>query len=126
MRVVGRVAARVPAMDGEVHPADERDAVVDDDDLLVMGRVDRMARVELHAQARMVLPVRPDEERPWGARRVHDRGAPHQDADPQLRPRLDERTQPGPELRRSIGLGIGAEADAPVKSHPRMRTEWRA
>ena len=47
---------RVPAPDREIEAARERQRVVDDDDLLVVGPAERVRVVELEGQARVGVP----------------------------------------------------------------------
>src|SRR5947208_620648 len=72
-RVVGRMARRVPAPLREIEAADERDGIVDHDDLLVMRRGHGMARVEAEHQSPMRAPVELVHRQPFALQRVQHR-----------------------------------------------------
>ena len=114
-RVVAGVAFRIPALDGQVHAADEGQRIVDADDLLVVRRIERVMGVELDVQPRMVLPIGAEEEGTRRAGRMHDRDAPDEDPDLQLGPLLDEGAEQGAERRRVLGTSVRAQADAAVE-----------
>jgi len=105
-RVVGAMPSRIPSFDGEIDPADERQAVVNANDLLVMGRIDRMLLIEAEVNARVLLPLGASDERQSLARRVQGGDAPYQDANLELGMDLDERAQQIAQRRRILA-GIG-------------------
>ena len=105
----------VPALDRQVHAADERQGIVDADDLLVVGGIKRVMGVELELKARVVLPVGAEDERPGSAGGMHDGNAPHQDPDLKVRLGLNERAEQGAERRGFFGAHVRAQADAAVE-----------
>ena len=91
--IVRVVLARVPAFHRQVHAADEGEQIVDGDDLLVLGAVDRVIIVELHLDAGVVLPWRAEEHRHRRAGRMQGRKIPDQDADFEVRPLFHQRAE---------------------------------
>ncbi|MEH3147940.1 MAG: hypothetical protein PGN34_21945 [Methylobacterium frigidaeris] len=113
--IVRPVPGGVPALHRQVHPAREGDGVVDADELLVVGGVERVVGVELELDPRMVLPLGAEDQRQRGAGSVHGGDAPDQDPHLQAGPRLDEEAQERPERRRGVLVGVVAQADAAVE-----------
>src|SRR5690606_6304388 len=70
--IVRNVLAGVPAVHGKVDAADEGDLIIDRDDLLVLGRVEGVGRVEPDMNAGMLLPCVAEKERQHRAGRVKD------------------------------------------------------
>jgi hypothetical protein len=118
-RLVGRVVDVVPAALGQVHAADERQRAVDADDLLMVGRAQRMVVVELEMDARMVAPFGAERKRNRVAA-IEDRVAPDEDVNLQIRARVDQAAEEPPERDDRVAVGpvggqIGAERGAPVE-----------
>jgi len=111
--VVGAVLRRVPAACREIEAADERDRVIDHDDLLVMRRTERMAAVEAEVEARMAAPRAREERERLALERVDHRKIPGEDVDVQLRTTIEQAEQ---ELAERVGQrappAVAAEADA--------------
>ncbi len=96
-RIVGRMRGRVPAGARQVEPADEREPVVDHDELLVMRRAARMRIVEPEPDAAMRAPAGPIHGRPVALQRVDHREVPREHVDAQIVAGGRERVQEGRE-----------------------------
>ena len=84
-RLVGPVCGGVPPMPGQVDAAAERQGVVDDDDLLVMGAADRMVVVEAESHLSGHPPAEPPSRQRIAFERVERRVIPDEDVAAQLR-----------------------------------------
>ncbi|KGD59276.1 hypothetical protein DP49_6626 [Burkholderia pseudomallei] len=96
-RLVGRMPRRVPARARQIEAADERDAIVDHDELLVMRRAARVRAVEPEHDAVPRAPSGAVHGRPFALERVDHREIPCQHIDPQpsacVRERVQERRE---------------------------------
>ena len=109
--VVQSVLGRVPAPRAEVDPANERQRVVDDDDLLVMAGPDRVDRVQAVAQPAVGHQAEPvvGEQLPVAGK--DDGEVPGEDVDVQPRPVGDQMVEKLAEL-------IGRRHIVPVRLQP--------
>jgi hypothetical protein len=55
------MVACVPAAHGEIDPARESQRIVDADNLLMMGSIDGMLAIEMESDARVALPLLPED-----------------------------------------------------------------
>ncbi len=106
-RVVGRVRGRIPAFARQVEPADEREPVVDHDELLVMRRAARMRVVEPEADAAVRTPRGAIDGGPVALQRVDHREVPREHVDAQVVPRGRERAQECGERVGQAVAGVG-------------------
>ena len=83
-RILGEVAAGVPPVTGEIDAADEGDAIVDDDELLVMGGTEG-GRGKAKIQTRAALAQRRESAAALAVATVGDRAVPQQQPDIELR-----------------------------------------
>ncbi len=111
-RVMAAVLAGVEAAYGQVESADERQRIIDDDDLLVMRGRHRMIAVEGEAQAFVRVPALPGgRQQGFALKREDEREIPAQQVDAQVRLALES----GLEKRREPLFVITPVASA--KSH---------
>ena len=89
-RVVGVVAGRVPAPDGDVEAARKGEPVVDDRDLLVLRGADRRLLVEGELDLRRRLPLQGDADRRLALERIEHRGPPQEELDREIGRALHE------------------------------------
>src|SRR6185369_2266251 len=122
-RIDGAMVARVPAVRAEVEAAGERDGVVDDDDLLMMARADRMAAVETEAQSAVSAPPEFHERQRLALERVDHRKVPVEDVRVQVAALRHDCVQ---EIAEATGQGvrdIGTDAyptiDVPAENQDR-------
>ncbi|MDR8969652.1 hypothetical protein FEP58_06048 [Burkholderia multivorans] len=122
---------RVPARTRQIEAADEREPVVDHDELLMMRRAARMRIVEPEHDPAMRAPARAIDGRPVALERVDHREVPREHVDPQVVPARRERVQ---ERRERIGEAVVGAArhephpavDVPAEDEHRMaRTQER-
>ena len=97
------VLGRVPAAVREIETADERDRIVDDDDLLMVRRAERMLVVEAEVQAPVRAPVELVERQPFAVHREHHREIPRQHVHLQIAAALDDFVQ---EIAELLGIAV--------------------
>ena len=81
--VLRSVLRRIPATRGEIEPADERDGIVDDDDLLMLRAGDRVAAVQAEAKAPVRAPRQSKARHELALQRVDDGEIPIEHVDAQ-------------------------------------------
>jgi hypothetical protein len=117
-RVVGPVSGRVPAPGGEIESADERQPVVDEDDLLVVRARQRVRVVVAQVHAPMRVPREPVERRKLAVGAEHHRVVPVEHAHVQPPPAPGEIVQEvaerdalaaGPDLQRRAAVEVPGE-----------------
>ena len=114
-RVVGQVLRAVPAAVRRVEPPCERDAVVDDHDLLMLARAERMVIVEAQLQSAVMLELEPVDRQPLPLERVQHRPVPVQHAHLQASPPAHERVQEIAEFgRKPVVLAVPEQAQSRV------------
>ena len=74
---------RVPPPLGDVEPADERNRIVDDDDLLVMRRINRVSRIEPERKTAVRAPIELVYRQPFALEGIKHREIPAQSVDAQ-------------------------------------------
>jgi hypothetical protein len=119
VRLVGAVAAGVPAPAGQVEPARERHGIVDHHDLLVMRADGRVGVVVAQRDAPVGLPARPVEQRKLPVGAEHHREIPVEDVDAQAPAAAREEIQEIPEhRRRAARVVLPGEPGAAVEVPP--------
>ena len=116
---------RIPAGMREIEAADERDGIVDDDDLLVVRRADRMLAVEPELEPAVRLPVELEHGQPLALERIHHREIPRQRVRAQTAARCRHCVQEVAErLRKAVVRAFGDEpqpaVDVPADDEDRM------
>ncbi len=115
-RIVMAMLARVPAVAGHVDPAAKGEAIVDDDDLLVMRPRGRMMPVELGMDARMPHPLHHREQGRAAEQRLDRTGIPAEQEDLELGLAFDQPQDEGAERRRFAGaVDPGFELDPRIE-----------
>ena len=102
-RIVGPVLGGVPALAGEIQPADEGKPIVDDDDLLMVRPGERVGVVEPEVDAPVRLPAEAVDRRQLAVGGVQHRIVPVEHVDVQALPAPDERIQ---EIAHPLGARI--------------------
>jgi hypothetical protein len=80
-RLVGEMLARIPPALRDIQSADERNGIVDDDDLLVVRRINRVRRVEPEGKAAVRAPVELVHRQPFALESVEHREVPSERVD---------------------------------------------
>jgi hypothetical protein len=99
----------------QIEPADERDRIVDDHDLLMMRRADRMFVIQPEVESAMRPPVELVHRQPFAIHCEHHRVIPREHVHPQVALALHDGVQKCAELLGpSVVRAAGHEADAAV------------
>jgi hypothetical protein len=129
-RVVGLVAARVPAADGDVETAREGQRIVDHHKLLVLGGTERDRRIEAEGDLRGHLPVEGEPRQRLALVRIDQRVVPEQQMNSKVRSQPDEFGQEGRQIGREPVRGrllahqLGPAVDVPTNDEdgaPRLQ-----
>ena len=129
----GRCSVRIPAAASEIEPAAKRQRAVDDDDLLMLGRADRVVIVVAHLHAPPRPPAESVDRRKLAPLREDHRVVPDQHADFEAAAALDQEIEKVAEQLRRISnvvVELRAAVEIPadddgwnsLRASPRART----
>jgi hypothetical protein len=123
-RILRQMLRGVPARVRHVHAPDERDLVVDDHELLVMGSRERMARVEPEVDAPVRVPAEANDRQQLAIERVQHREVPLEHPHVQRAAARRQRVEQRSELARKRRFAVVEQACAgvDVPAHDRDRT----
>ena len=115
MRVAGAVLGCIPAARGQIESSDEGEAVVDNDDLLMMRTGERMGVVEPEVDVLMRLPCKPVDWRVIAIGPVDHWVVPVEHPNPQLAALFGEAVQEISESAAGTAIRIDPQRRAAIE-----------